>query len=87
MFQFSFELYIYCVWIIQYIIPDLQRKTILNALKTKKKERKHIKAFLRLNITMKQFKLTEFQWFVHTHIARKEKTEGKSRSGQRGWDG
>ena len=83
MFQFSFELYIYCMWIIQYITPDLERKAILNTQKTKKKERKHIKAFLCLNITMKHFKLTEFQWLAHTHIARKEKIEGKSRRGQK----
>ena len=40
MFQFSFELYIYCVWIIQYITPDLEIKTILNTQKMKKKKRK-----------------------------------------------
>ena len=84
MFQFSFELYIYCVWIIQYITPDLEIKTILNTQKMKrKKERKHTKAFLCLNITLKQFKLSEFQWLAHTHIARKEKIEGKSRKRQK----
>ena len=40
MFQFSFELYIYCMWIIQYITPDLERKAILNTQKTIIKERK-----------------------------------------------
>ena len=53
MFQFSFELYIYCVWIIQYIIPDLERKTILNTQKMKKKKKERKK-------THKSFPMLEY---------------------------